>query len=83
MKTNVLEKIGQMKKRYLEASPVENILQERLVNKEKKIVKIQKRLAALEMEKCQLKLDKKDLTQIEEKISRQKALYCGCCKPKD
>lgn len=82
MNANVSEKWQQLYKRY--AKNVQHLIYGDVPQDEqdKRVLKIQKKLAALEMEKCQRKLSHRDLTSIEEKITKQKALYGDCCKHK-
>ena len=45
----------------------------------KKMIKIKKKLVSLEMERCQKKIENKDLTKIDQKIQEQKQLFEDCC----
>ena len=45
----------------------------------KKMIKIKKKLVSLEMERCQKKIEHKDLTKIDQKIQEQKQLFEDCC----
>ena len=45
----------------------------------KKMIKIKKKLVSLEMERCQKKIEHKDLTQLYQKIQEQKQLFEDCC----
>ncbi|MET3634856.1 hypothetical protein ACQRDX_04615 [Streptococcus sp. SGI.013] len=80
METNVLEKITQMRQKYIENKPKHHVAQERVAFQDKKILKIQKKLAALELEKCQRRLEARDVSVIEEKINKQRELYGHCCQ---
>ena len=45
----------------------------------KKMIKIKKKLVSLEMERCQKKIEHKDLKKIDQKIQEQKQLFEDCC----
>ncbi len=46
----------------------------------KKMLKIKKKLVALEMERCQRKIEHKDCSKIDQKIKEQKEIFESCCK---
>lgn len=46
----------------------------------KKMLRIKKKLVSLEMERCQKKIEHRDLSKIDRKISEQKALFQECYK---
>lgn len=48
----------------------------------KKMIKIKKKLVALEMERCQKKIEHKDCSKIDQKILEQKELFEACCQQK-
>lgn len=50
------------------------------VHMTKKMLKIKKKLVALEMERCQKKIEHKDVTKTDQKIAEIKQQFEMCCK---
>ena len=48
----------------------------------KKMLKINKKMITLEMERCQKKIEHKDCSKIDQKIQEQKELFEACRKQK-
>lgn len=83
MMLRVSEKMSQLGQRYYDH--VQQLLgrQDIETAADKRMIKIQKKLAALEMEKCQRRLYHKDCSNVEEKIKHQKVLYDDCSRVKN
>ena len=50
------------------------------VTDHRKLERMKKKLANLEVERCQRKLAKKDLAAIDNRINKAKLLYAKCCE---
>jgi lipid II:glycine glycyltransferase (peptidoglycan interpeptide bridge formation enzyme) len=46
----------------------------------KKMLKIKKKLVSLEMERCQKKIEHKDVTKTDQKIAELKQQFETCCQ---
>ncbi|KXT84720.1 hypothetical protein ACVRXQ_04750 [Streptococcus panodentis] len=75
------EKLTGLRSKYVESTNGETaagFLDEARMNK--KMLRIKKKLVSLEMERCQKRIEHRDLSKIDQKISQQKALFQECCK---
>ncbi|MBM7643761.1 hypothetical protein [Streptococcus loxodontisalivarius] len=72
--------LSNLRQKYVErpADSQETVDQETLSSR--KIAKIKQKMVGLEMERCQLMMDRADLTSVDEKIAKQKSLYKKCCQ---
>ena len=78
MITDIKEKLADMQAKYLDdanTKPCAKLSEEDA----EKILKIKKKLASLEVERCHKLLAKEDVTAIDKKISKQKELFSNCC----
>ena len=75
------EKLEAMRQNFVESTHHERavgVLDE--AHMSKKMLKIKKKLVALEMERCQKKIEHKDCSKIDQKIQEQKEIFESCCK---
>ena len=75
------EKLESMRHNFVESTQHERqvgVLGEEHMSK--KMLKIKKKLVALEMERCQKKIEHKDCSKIDQKIKEQKEIFESCCK---
>lgn len=75
------EKLDGLRQNFVESTAHERavgVLDEARMSK--KMIKIKKKLVALEMERCQKKIEHKDLAKIDQKILEQKELFEACCQ---
>ena len=74
------EKLEAMRQNFVESTHHERavgVLDE--AHMSKKMLKIKKKLVALEMERCQKKIEHKDCSKIDQKIQEQKEIFEDCC----
>ena len=74
------EKLEAMRQNFVESTHHERavgVLDE--AHMSKKMLKIKKKLVALEMERCQKKIEHKDCSKIDQKIQEQKEIFESCC----
>ncbi|EHD31714.1 hypothetical protein SPAR19_0648 [Streptococcus pneumoniae GA11184] len=75
------EKLDAMRQNFVESTYHERavgVLDQ--AHMSKKMLKIKKKLVALEMERCQRKIEHKDCSKIDQKIKEQKEIFESCCK---
>ena len=75
------EKLDAMRQNFVESTHQEravDVLDQ--AHMSKKMLKIKKKLVALEMERCQRKIEHKDCSKIDQKIKEQKEIFESCCK---
>ena len=75
------EKLDTMRQKFVESTHHERavgVLDQ--AHMSKKMLKIKKKLVALEMERCQRKIEHKDSSKIDQKIKEQKEIFESCCK---
>lgn len=75
------DKLSGLRSKYIESTngqAVNNFLDEACMNK--KMIRIKKKLVNLEKERCHKKIEHRDLSKIDQKISEQKMLFEECCK---
>ena len=75
------EKLEAMRHNFVESTHHERavgVLDE--AHMSKKMLKIKKKLVALEMERCQKKIEHKDCSRVDQKIQEQKEIFESCCK---
>ena len=76
------DRLADLRNRYIESSTNQDGLTNNYnqVQMTKKMLRIKKKLLALEMERCQKKIEHRDLSKIDQKISQQKTLFEKCCR---
>ncbi|TXL89680.1 hypothetical protein AZK12_03065 [Streptococcus pneumoniae] len=79
------EKLDAMRQNFVESTYHERavgVLDQAHMSKKmlKIMLKIKKKLVALEMERCQRKIEHKDCSKIDQKIKEQKEIFESCCK---
>ncbi len=75
------EKLDAMRQNFVESTHHERavgVLDQ--AHMSKKMLKIKKKLVALEMERCQRKLSTKIVPRLTKKIKEQKEIFESCCK---
>ena len=75
------EKLDAMRQKFVESTHHERavgVLDQ--AHMSKKMLKIKKKLVALEMERCQRKIEHKDCSKIDQKNKEQKERFESCCK---
>ena len=77
MITDIKEKLADMQAKYIDKQSAEDTFKKRLIIVKR--LKIKKKLASLEVERCHKLLAKEDVTAIDKKISKQKELFSNCC----
>ncbi|MBP2623391.1 hypothetical protein [Streptococcus oricebi] len=76
------DKLADLRSRYIESSTSQDSLISKYDQDQmtKKMLRIKKKLLALEMERCQKKIEHRDLSKVDQKISQQKTLFEKCCR---
>ncbi|KXT73986.1 hypothetical protein STRDD10_01295 [Streptococcus sp. DD10] len=72
------EKLDHLRQQYVESTHTDAQTQLDEKHMSKKMLKIKKKLVSLQMERCQRKIEHKDLTKIDQKILEQKQLFESC-----